>query len=59
MTYTLALCLGMFLGVCGMHSTSKHPTYEACVKERDAQVALKNQSLKYATCSITIKEQTK
>ena len=55
MTYTLALCLGMFLGMCGTRSTSEHPTYEACDKERQVQIALKNPSLKYATCSVTKK----
>jgi len=56
MIYTLSLCLGMFLGLCGEAREFDYPTYEACAKERDVQLAIKNNNIKRATCSPKPKE---
>jgi hypothetical protein len=38
MTYTLTLCIGMFMSICGQLREADFPSYEVCDRERQAQV---------------------
>jgi hypothetical protein len=49
MTYTLTLCIGMFMSICGQVRTAEFPDYESCNRERREQVARVGTG--YATCT--------
>ena len=49
MTYTLTLCLGMFLGICGGFKTFDYPTQADCEKARET-VSKKAIGDGYAIC---------
>ena len=36
MIYTLTLCLGMFLSICGQHKSYDYPNLQECERARDA-----------------------
>ena len=52
MTYTLTLCLGMFLSICGNIRTFDYPTQAECEKARDA-ISKKAIGDGYAICALT------
>lgn len=49
MTYTLVICYGVFLGICGQIQTIDFPSYEACNTERAAVLAQPTKPY-YALC---------
>jgi len=48
MIYTLTICVGIFLGICGQVRQADYPRYEACAKERDI---IAKQNITYAICT--------
>jgi hypothetical protein len=48
-TYTLTLCIGMFMSICGQLRTADFPDYDSCNRERQAQ--LLRVGTGYAVCS--------
>ena len=56
MTYTLTICLGMFLSLCGNIKTFDYPTQAECEKARDA-LSKKAIGDGYAICAPKQKEQ--
>lgn len=54
MTYTLTLCLGLFLGLCGSQQTYIYPTKEECEVSR-AQISAKTVGDGFAICAPTRK----
>lgn len=53
--YTLTLCLGMFLAICGQIRNFEYPTLQECERARDA-VPAKVIGDGYAICAPTNKE---
>lgn len=49
MTYTLVLCWGMFLSICGSVREYEFPSAEACDRERVVQMAAPTKPY-YAVC---------
>lgn len=49
MTYTLTLCIGLFLGLCGQTREVDFPSYEACDRERQQQLPRVGKG--YAICA--------
>lgn len=52
MTYTLTLCLGMFLGICGSGRSFEYPTHAECEQARLA-VPARSIGSGYAICAPT------
>ena len=57
MTYTLTLCLGMFMSMCGSIKTFDYPTQAECEKARDA-ISKKAIGDGYVICAPKQKEKT-
>jgi len=51
MTYTLTLCLGMFLGLCGQYQLYHHPTLAECEAAK-AGISQKAIGDGYAICAL-------
>lgn len=58
MTYTLTLCLGMFLKICGSYKEYEYPTKQECLEAR-TQVSIKTIGDGYAVCAPTKKDEVK
>lgn len=52
MTYTLTLCIGMFLSLCGQYRTYEYPNLNECERAR-ASIPAKTIGDGYAVCAPT------
>ena len=55
MTYTLTLCIGIWLGLCGQYRTFDYSTLQECEKARDV-FAAQPTGKSYAICAPKKKE---
>lgn len=56
--YTLTLCIGMFLSLCGQFRTYEYPSLEECERAR-ASIPSKTIGDGYAICAPTKQEPSK